>query len=36
MPESLRAGTLDRLAARYGVRYLLVEPGSLPESAIAG
>jgi hypothetical protein len=36
MPESLRAGTLDRLAVRYGVRYLLVEPGSLPESAIAG
>jgi hypothetical protein len=35
MPESLRAGTLDRLAARYHASYLLVEPGSLPESALA-
>ncbi|HET9328191.1 MAG TPA: hypothetical protein VFQ05_15600 [Candidatus Eisenbacteria bacterium] len=29
MPESLRIGTLERLAARYGARYLLVDPWSV-------
>ena len=34
LPEFVRPGSLERLVARYGVRYLLVDPGVLPDSVM--
>ena len=34
MPDAFRPGSVARLAARYGVRYLLVEPGAMPDSVV--
>lgn len=34
LPTLARQGTLERLAARYRVRYLLVEPGALPDGML--
>jgi hypothetical protein len=34
MPEVFRPGAVERVAARYGLRYLLVEPGSMPDSML--
>jgi hypothetical protein len=34
LPGLVRQGTLERLVARYGVRYLLLEPGTLPDSVL--
>jgi hypothetical protein len=34
MPDAFHPGSVERLAARYGVRYLLVEPGAMPDSVV--
>lgn len=34
MPDAFRPGSVPRLAARYRLRYLLVEPGAMPDSVV--
>ena len=34
MPDAFHPGSVERLAARYGLRYLLVEPGAMPDSVV--
>ena len=32
IPDAFHPGSVQRLAARYRLRYLLVEPGAMPDS----
>jgi len=34
MPDAFHPGSVARLAARYGLRWLLVEPGVMPDSVV--
>jgi hypothetical protein len=34
MPDTFHPGSVARVAARYGLRYLLVEPGTMPDSVV--
>jgi hypothetical protein len=34
MPDAFHPGSVSRLTARYGLRYLLVEPGAMPDSVV--
>jgi len=35
MPEVFHPGAVRRLVARYHIRYLLDQPGSIPDSVVA-